>query len=115
MVSELKGYARYVSEQPPYNLLDRRIENELIPLCQRHGLGIISWAPMAMGVLAGRYTDADAYPEDSRANLRGGFYADRVTRRGIEVGIEFTKIAKQEGLSAAQLACLLYTSPSPRD
>ena len=106
MVSELKGYARYVSEQPPYNLLDRRIENELIPLCQRHGLGIISWAPMAMGVLAGRYTDADAYPEDSRANLRGGFYADRVTRRGIEVGIEFTKIAKQEGLSAAQLAIL---------
>ncbi|MEC8943697.1 MAG: aldo/keto reductase, partial [Acidobacteriota bacterium] len=112
MVSELKGYARYVSEQPPYNLLDRRIENELIPLCQRHGLGIISWAPMAMGVLAGRYTDADAYPEDSRANLRGGFYADRVTRRGIEVGIEFTKIAKQEGLSAAQLA-ILWSKDQP--
>ena len=112
MVSELKGYARYVSEQPPYNLLDRRIENELIPLCQRHGLGIISWAPMAMGVLAGRYTDADAYPEDSRANLRGGFYADRVTRRGIEVGIEFTKIAQQEGLSAAQLA-ILWSKDQP--
>ena len=41
MVSELKGLARFVTEQPPYNLLDRRIENELVPLCQRHGLGII--------------------------------------------------------------------------
>lgn len=106
LVSEMKGYARYVSEQPPYNLLDRRIENELIPMCQRYGVGIITWAPMAMGVLAGRYTDADKYPEGSRAALRGGFYADRVTKRGIEVGNEFSKIAKKAGLSPAQLAVL---------
>ncbi len=86
MVSELKGYARYVSEQPPYNLLDRRIENELIPMCQAHGLGTLTWGPLAHGVLAERYTDADTYPEDSRAAFRGGFYADRVTARGIEVG-----------------------------
>ena len=104
MVSEMKGYARIVSEQPPYNLLDRRIENELLPMCREHGLGVITWSPMAMGVLAGRYTDASAFPEDSRAVLRGGFYADRVTRAGIEVGIEFAKIAQGLGLTAAQLA-----------
>ena len=104
MVSELKGYARIVCEQPPYNLLDRRIENELLPMCKEHGLGVITWSPMAMGVLAGRYTDAAALPEDSRAVLRGGFYADRITRRGIETGVEFSKIAKRLGLSAAQLA-----------
>lgn len=104
MVSEMKGYARIVSEQPPYNLLDRRIENELLPMCREHGLGVITWSPMAMGVLAGRYTDASDFPEDSRAVLRGGFYADRVTRRGIEVGIEFAKIAESLGLTAAQLA-----------
>ena len=104
MVSEMKGYARIVSEQPPYNLLDRRIENELLPMCRDHGLGVITWSPMAMGVLAGRYTDASAFPEDSRAVLRGGFYADRVTRAGIEVGIEFAKIALGLGLTAAQLA-----------
>ncbi len=40
LVSETKGYARFVSEQPPYNLLDRRIENELVPMCQAYGLGI---------------------------------------------------------------------------
>ena len=49
MVSELKGYVRFSSEQAPYNLLDRRIENELIPLCRKHGLGILAWAPLGMG------------------------------------------------------------------
>ena len=106
MISEMKSYVRFVSEQPPYNLLDRRIENELIPVCEKFGVGVITWAPMAMGVLAGRYTDADKFPEGSRAALRGGFYADRVTKRGIEVGIEFTKIADRLGLTPAQLSIL---------
>ena len=106
MVSELKNYVRFVCEQPPYNLLDRRIENELVPLCQKHGLGLVAWAPMAMGVLAGRYTSADTFPENSRAALRGGFYADRVTKRGIEVGLEFSKLAENIGLTPAQLAIL---------
>ncbi len=106
LISEIKGYARFVSEQPPYNLLDRRIENELIPMCRRYGVGIITWAPMAMGVLADRYTDANKYPEGSRARLRGGFYADRVTKRGVEVGNEFSKLAKRIGLTPAQLSIL---------
>ncbi len=106
MVSELKNYVRFVCEQPPYNLLDRRIENELVPLCQKHGLGLIAWAPMAMGVLAGRYSSADTFPENSRAALRGGFYADRVTKKGIEVGIKFNEIALANGITPAQLAIL---------
>lgn len=106
MVSELKGYVRLVSEQPPYNLLDRRIENEVVPMCQAHGLGILPWTPLAMGVLAGRYADATDYPEDSRAKLRGGIYAERVTKRGIEVGNEFVKLARENGISPAQLAVL---------
>jgi aryl-alcohol dehydrogenase-like predicted oxidoreductase len=106
MVSELKGYVRFVSEQPPYNLLDRRIENELVPLCQAYGLGILPWSPLAMGILAGRYADANAYPADSRANLRGGIYAERVTDRGIEVGHKFVQLAQAGGMSPAQLAVL---------
>ncbi|MEM7029287.1 MAG: aldo/keto reductase [Chloroflexota bacterium] len=106
MTSELKGFSRIVTEQPPYNLLDRRIENELVPLCQQHGLGIISWSPMAMGILAGRYADAANYPTDSRANLRGGIYAERVTSRGITIGNQFVKLAQEAGLSPAQLAIL---------
>ena len=106
MVSEIKGYARYVSEQPPYNLLDRRIENELVPLCQAYGLGIFPWSPMAMGILAGRYSSDEDYPVDSRAALRGGIYAERVTRPGIEVGNQFVRLAKECGISPAQLAIL---------
>ena len=106
MVSELKGYARFVSEQPPYNLLDRRIENELVPLCQAYGLAIIPWSPLAMGILAGRYAGAQDYPAGSRANLRGGIYAERVTTRGIEVGRQFAQLAQEHNISAAQLAIL---------
>ena len=54
-ISERQNLVRYISEQPPYNLLDRRIENELIPLCQKYGLGILPWSPLAGGILAGRY------------------------------------------------------------
>lgn len=110
MVSELKGFVRYVSEQPPYNLLDRRIENELVPLCKAHGLAIFPWSPMAMGVLAGRYDDATEYPADSRAALRGGIYAQRVTPRGIEIGRCFSKLARETEYSPAQLAVLWVKS-----
>jgi aryl-alcohol dehydrogenase-like predicted oxidoreductase len=106
MVSELKGYVRFVSEQPPYNLLDRRIENELVPLCQAYGLGILPWSPLAMGILAGRYADAAQFPPESRASLRGGIYAERITARGIEVGQKFGQLAQAAGMSPAQLAVL---------
>ncbi len=106
MVSELRGCVRFVSEQPPYNLLDRRIENELVPLCQAYGLGLLPWSPLAMGILAGRYADAASYPEASRAQLRGGIYAERVTARGIDVGNEFVKLAQEVRISPVQLAVL---------
>jgi 1-deoxyxylulose-5-phosphate synthase len=112
MVSELHGFARYVSEQPPYNLLDRRIENELIPLCQQYGLAIIPWAPLAQGVLAGRYADVASPPADSRVVLRGGVYAERVTRRGVMIGTRFVGLARQAGLTPAQLA-LLWVKDQP--
>ncbi len=106
MVSELKGLSRCVSEQPPYNLLDRRIENELVPLCRRYNLGILTWSPLAMGMLAGRYLDGQGFPEESRATLRGGIYADRVTPRAVTAGNRFVALAKEIGLPPAQLAIL---------
>src|SRR6476469_8289304 len=71
-VSDKRGGARYVSEQPPYNLLDRRVENELVPLALRHGLAIIPWSPLAGGILAGRYRSAGKPPEGSRADRMAG-------------------------------------------
>ena len=106
MVSELKGYARFVCEQPPYNLLDRRIENELVPMCRAHGLGLITWSPLAQGVLAGRYKSATDLPPDSRGALRGGIYSERINQAGIEVGNQVVKLAAEHGMSPAQLATL---------
>jgi aryl-alcohol dehydrogenase-like predicted oxidoreductase len=106
LISEMKGYVRFSVEQPPYNLLDRRIENELLPMARKYGLGVITWSPLAMGILAGVYDSEKTFPPDSRAALRGGFYADRVTKKGIEVGRKFSKLAAEAGLTAPQLGVL---------
>ncbi|MDT7921052.1 MAG: aldo/keto reductase [Meiothermus sp.] len=106
LVSELKGYVRFVSEQPPYNLLDRRIENELIPMAQAYDLALLPWSPLAMGMLAGRYTDQELRPEGSRARLRGGIYAERVSDRAVQMGNRFVKLAREAGYDPAQLAIL---------
>jgi len=113
--SERHHFVRYVSEQPPYNLLDRRIENELIPLARRYDLAILPWAPLAQGVLAGRYPDAAALPADARAVREpgpGGIYAQRVTARGIEVGRAFAALAASCGKTPGQLA-LVWCKDQP--
>ena len=103
MMSKQLGLARIVSEQSPYNLLDRRIENELLPACQAHGVGVICWSPLAMGMLAGRYEQGRT--GDTRAVVRGGIYAERVTDAGIRVGNAFAALARQHGCEPAQAAC----------
>ncbi|GIW25609.1 aldo/keto reductase [Meiothermus sp.] len=106
LVSELKGYVRFVSEQPPYNLLDRRIENELVPMAQAYNLALLPWSPLAMGMLAGRYADGALRPEGSRASLRGGIYAERVSPRAVQMGNRFVQLAREAGYDPAQLAIL---------
>ncbi|MFM9885771.1 MAG: aldo/keto reductase [Burkholderiales bacterium] len=105
-VSEANHLARYISEQPPYNLLDRRIENELVPICRQYGLGILPYAPLAQGVLAGRYSDIEQLPADSRAVRMGDVYAGRVNARGIAVGAKLADLARQHNMTPAQLAFL---------
>jgi 1-deoxyxylulose-5-phosphate synthase len=104
LTSEKRGWASFVSEQSPYNLLDRRIENELVPACQRHDVGLLTWSPLAMGMLAGRYASAEAPPADSRKALRGGIYGERVTARGVDVGNRFAALARAAGHEPAPLA-----------
>jgi len=112
-VSERRGFARYVSEQPPYNLLDRRIENELVPLAERHQLALIPWAPIAQGVLAGRYASAETPPADSRAaRMPDSIYSRRVTAPGVAAGRRFAELARRFGKTPGQLA-LLWCKDQP--
>ena len=105
-ISELRKYPYFISEQSPYNLLDRRIENELVPFCKHNNLGIIAWSPLAMGLLAGRYTNAKKMPKDSRGSIRKGIYSERITESGISIGKKFVKLAQKNNIKPVQLATL---------
>lgn len=110
-VSERHQLVRYVSEQPPYNLLDRRIENELVPLALRYDLALLPWGPLAQGVLAGRY-QAGITPDTRAGRLAGSIYAERITPRGIEAGEKFAALAHQFNKTPGQLA-LLWCKDQP--
>lgn len=66
--SERYGLNRFVCEQPPYHILDRRIERELLPVARTYGLGVIPWSPLAGGKLTGKYRRGEAAPANSREN-----------------------------------------------
>src|SRR4028119_801650 len=74
-VSKELGLNRFICEQPPYNLLDRRIERELLPMCQTYGIATIPWAPIAGGLLSGKYRLNQPRPEGSR--YEKGAFANR--------------------------------------
>ena len=111
-VSQRHNLHRYVSEQPPYNLLDRRIENELVPMAEQYGLALLPWSPVAGGVLTGRYASDARKPEGSRAERWGGRFETRVTDRGLEVAAEVARMAEARGMSGTQLA-LLWVKDQP--
>ena len=64
--SERHHLNRFVTEQPPYNIFERRIERELIPMAQTYGIAILPWSPLAAGLLSGKYSHENPSPEDSR-------------------------------------------------
>jgi len=65
-VAKELGLNRFVSEQPPYHLLDRRVERELLPFCRTFGVGVIPWSPLAGGKLTGKYRRDKPAPEGTR-------------------------------------------------
>lgn len=65
-VSKELGLNRFVTEQPPYHLLDRGIEREMVPMAQTYGIGILPWSPLARGFLSGKYKRGQDIPEGSR-------------------------------------------------
>ena len=68
-VAKRRGRERFVCEQPPYSLLVRGIERDVLPVCERYGIGVITWSPLAAGWLGGGYRKGADLPESSRAAL----------------------------------------------
>lgn len=65
--SDRLGLSRFAAVQPLYNIVNRDIEVELLPLCQEHRLGVVTYSPLARGILSGKYKPGEAFPEGSRA------------------------------------------------
>jgi aryl-alcohol dehydrogenase-like predicted oxidoreductase len=65
--AERRGRERFVCEQPPYSMLVRAIERDVLPVCRDYGMGVIPWSPLAGGWLSGRYRKGQEPPKSSRA------------------------------------------------
>ena len=83
MLAERHGWPRFTCEQPPYNLVDRRAELEILPMCRAFDLGVLAWSPLAQGTLAGRYARGAGFPPGSRAT-RKKIFAERVSDAAID-------------------------------
>lgn len=100
---------RFVSEQPPYNLLDRRIERELIPVAQTFGLAVIPWSPIGGGLLSGKYRKGQPLPLDSRYTNPNPMQARRFVERIFEVIEPLAELAAEKNVPLSQLALAWVT------
>lgn len=96
------GLNRFVCEQPPYNLLDRRIERELIPFCRSYGFGIIPWAPIAGGLLSGKYRLGQSRPEGSR--YEKGAFLQRDNDNALALVERYLVFCEKRGVAPADFA-----------
>lgn len=99
------GLNRFVTEQPPYHLLDRRIERELIPVARTYGLALIPWSPLAGGFLTGKYRRGEQSPEDSRYGLEPRRLGrNHFVEEAFDVLDVVEAIAKEKGCTPGQVA-----------
>jgi aryl-alcohol dehydrogenase-like predicted oxidoreductase len=103
-VSKELGLTRFVSEQPPYHLLDRRIERELLPLAQTYGIAILPWSPLAGGFLTGKYQRGEARGQETRFADSNEWTDKHFTDRAFDVLDVVTEIARDKGVSVSQYA-----------
>jgi aryl-alcohol dehydrogenase-like predicted oxidoreductase len=73
-VAQRRGRERFVCEQPPYSILARGIEADVLPTCQRHRMGVLTWSPLAGGWLSGDYRADRELPVSRRSYLLPGRY-----------------------------------------
>jgi aryl-alcohol dehydrogenase-like predicted oxidoreductase len=101
-----RGRERFISEQPPYSLLVREIERDVLPTCQRHGMGVISWSPLAGGWLSGSYRKDVELPESRRA-ARFPARFDMSTpdnQRKLEAADALAALADEAGITLIEMA-----------
>ncbi|MGZ6972772.1 MAG: aldo/keto reductase [Acidimicrobiia bacterium] len=103
--AERRGRERFVCEQPPYSILVRGIEADVLPTCARHGMGVIPWSPLAGGWLSGKWRHGED-PKSRRAALVPDRYdlARTENQRKLDAADALAKVAEEAGISLVQLA-----------
>jgi aryl-alcohol dehydrogenase-like predicted oxidoreductase len=108
-IAKTEHLHRFVALQMQYSLMVRDLEREHVPLCQRFGLGILPWSPLASGFLSGKYARSQALPAGGRLEKRKERYAEYDNDRGWRTvdAVKAIAVEKQTTASAVALAWLL--------
>jgi aryl-alcohol dehydrogenase-like predicted oxidoreductase len=113
-IAEEMGFDKIVSSQPQYNMIWRVIEAEVVPLCEKEGIGQIVWSPIAQGALTGKYLPGGAPPTGSRATDATGsnFIRHYLTDEILSRVQRLKPVAQEAGLALSQLA-IAWTLQNP--
>jgi aryl-alcohol dehydrogenase-like predicted oxidoreductase len=101
-----RNLERFVCEQPPYSMLVRGIEADVLPTCARHGMGVIPWSPLAGGWLSGRYRKGGEQPTSTRSERLPHRYdlSLPANQRKLEAADALGALADEAGVSLVELA-----------
>ncbi|TML30987.1 MAG: aldo/keto reductase [Actinobacteria bacterium] len=105
-VAERRGRERFVCEQPPYSMLVRGVEADVLPVCERYGMGVIPWSPLASGWLSGRYRKGRDLPESRRAQRLPHRYdmSRPENQRKLEAADALGRLAEEAGMTLIEMA-----------
>ena len=105
-VAERRNRERPVTEQPPYSILARGVERDVLPTADKHGLGILPWSPLAGGWLSGRYRRGEPAPVSSRQQHQPARHDPNSLSNAskLEAVYQLTELADQAGVSLIHLA-----------
>jgi aryl-alcohol dehydrogenase-like predicted oxidoreductase len=111
--AERRGYGRFRTEQPPYSLLTRAIEYDVLPTCLRHGMGVLTYSPLAGGWLSGKYRKGQQVsgPGSAARAQRSGAYdaTNPANAAKLDAADAFGALADEAGLTLIQLAIAFVT------
>ncbi len=104
--AERRGRERFVCEQPPYSILARGVEADVLPICARYGMGVIPWSPLAGGWLSGRFRKEGGDTSSRRARLVPQRYDMSLpgNQRKLDAAEELAQLADEAGISLIEMA-----------
>ncbi|MBO0779422.1 MAG: aldo/keto reductase [Ktedonobacteraceae bacterium] len=113
--ADRRGHERFRTEQPPYNLLTRAIEYDVLPTCLRHGMGVLAYSPLAGGWLSGKYRkgqEVSGPGSPARTQFWAGVYdtADPANAAKLDAADALGALADEAGMTLIQMAVAFVTS-----